>query len=105
MIALALLAAQPKQEIGGGLVFDAFRNDEAAGLAWNDGFRPSDGVALTSAGGGVRFTFPNEWRADLGVAVPLGFRAPDNSSRSARFLLSLSSALKLCPQRGLGPCI
>ncbi len=76
-----------------------------AGLAWNDGFRPSDGVALTSAGGGVRFTFPSEWRADLGVAVPLGFRAPDNSTRSARFLLSLSSALKLCPQRGQGPCI
>ncbi|MGY3450750.1 ShlB/FhaC/HecB family hemolysin secretion/activation protein [Bradyrhizobium sp. USDA 4353] len=76
-----------------------------AGLAWNDGFRPSDGVALTSAGGGVRFTFPNDWRADLGVAVPLGYRAPDNTPRSARFLLSLSSVLKLCPQRGQGPCI
>ena len=76
-----------------------------AGLAWNDGFRPSDGVALTSAGAGIRFTFPNEWRADLGVAVPLGYRAPDNTTRSARLLLSLSSALKLCPQRGQGPCI
>ncbi|WP_257170360.1 ShlB/FhaC/HecB family hemolysin secretion/activation protein [Bradyrhizobium sp. SRS-191] len=76
-----------------------------AGLAWNYGFRPSDGVALTSAGGGVRFTFPNDWRADLGVAVPLGYRAPDNTQRSARFLLSLSSVLKLCPQRGQGPCI
>ncbi|NPV20979.1 ShlB/FhaC/HecB family hemolysin secretion/activation protein [Bradyrhizobium aeschynomenes] len=76
-----------------------------AGLAWNDGFRPSDGVALTSAGAGVRFTFPNDWRADLGVAVPLGYRAPDNSTRSARLLLTLSSVLKLCPQRGQGPCI
>ncbi|NPU09655.1 ShlB/FhaC/HecB family hemolysin secretion/activation protein [Bradyrhizobium sp. 83002] len=76
-----------------------------AGLAWNDGFRPSDGVALTSAGAGVRFTFPNDWRADLGVAVPLGHRAPDNSTRSARLLLTLSSVLKLCPQRGQGPCI
>jgi hemolysin activation/secretion protein len=76
-----------------------------AGLAWNDGFRPSDGVALTSAGAGVRFTFPNDWRADLGVAVPLGYRAPDNSTRSPRLLLSLSSVLKLCPQRGQGPCI
>ncbi|NPU65851.1 ShlB/FhaC/HecB family hemolysin secretion/activation protein [Bradyrhizobium sp. 83012] len=76
-----------------------------AGLAWNDGFRSSDGVALTSAGAGVRFTFPNDWRADLGVAVPLGHRAPDNSTRSARLLLTLSSVLKLCPQRGQGPCI
>ncbi|GLH82341.1 heme utilization protein [Bradyrhizobium sp. SSBR45G] len=76
-----------------------------AGLAWNDGFRPSDGVALTSAGAGMRFTFPNDWRADLGVAVPLGYRAPDNSTRSARLLLTLSSVLKLCPQRGQGPCI
>ncbi|WP_315725955.1 MULTISPECIES: ShlB/FhaC/HecB family hemolysin secretion/activation protein [unclassified Bradyrhizobium] len=76
-----------------------------AGLAWNDGFRPSDGVALTSAGAGVRFTFPNDWRADLGVAVPLGYRAPDNTTRSARLLLTLSSVLKLCPQHGQGPCI
>ncbi|MGJ5181766.1 ShlB/FhaC/HecB family hemolysin secretion/activation protein [Bradyrhizobium oligotrophicum] len=76
-----------------------------AGLAWNDGFRPSDGVALTSAGAGVRFTFPNDWRANVGVAVPLGYRAPDNSTRSARLLLTLSNMLKLCPQRGQGPCI
>ncbi|MDU6834474.1 MAG: ShlB/FhaC/HecB family hemolysin secretion/activation protein, partial [Bradyrhizobium sp.] len=76
-----------------------------AGLAWNDGFRPSDGVALTSAGAGVRFTFPNDWRADLGVAVPLGYRAPDNSTRGVRLLLSLSSVLKLCPQRGQGACM
>ncbi|CAL79216.1 Putative secreted protein related to heme utilisation [Bradyrhizobium sp. ORS 278] len=76
-----------------------------AGLAWNFGFRPSDGVALTSAGAGVRFTFPNDWRADLGVAVPLGYRAPDNSTRSARLLLSLSSVLKMCPQRGQGSCL
>ncbi|MGJ4930214.1 ShlB/FhaC/HecB family hemolysin secretion/activation protein [Bradyrhizobium sp. HKCCYLS2038] len=76
-----------------------------AGLVWNDGFRPSDGVALTSAGAGVRFTFPNDWRADLGVAVPLGYRAPDNTTRGARLMLSLSSVLKLCPQRGQGPCI
>ncbi|CCE08088.1 putative secreted protein related to heme utilisation [Bradyrhizobium sp. STM 3843] len=76
-----------------------------AGLVWNDGFRPSDGVALTSVGAGIRFTFPNEWRADLGVAFPLSYRAPDNDTRSARFLLSLSSAVKLCPQRGQGPCL
>jgi hemolysin activation/secretion protein len=76
-----------------------------AGLAWNDGYRPWDGVTLTSAGAGVRFTFVNDLRADLSVAFPLSYRAPDNDTRDARFLLSLSSALKLCPQRGQGPCL
>jgi hemolysin activation/secretion protein len=76
-----------------------------AGLAWNDGYRPWDGVALTSAGAGVRFTFVNDLRADLSVAFPLSYRAPDNDTRSARFLVSLSTALKLCPQRGQGHCL
>jgi hemolysin activation/secretion protein len=76
-----------------------------AGLAWNDGDRPSDGMALTSAGAGVRFTFVNDLRADLSVAFPLSYRAPDNDTRSARFLVSLSTALKLCPQRGQGHCL
>lgn len=76
-----------------------------AGLAWNDGYRPSDGIALTSAGAGVRLTLWNDLRADIGVAFPLSYRAPDNEARSARFLLSLSSDVKLCPQRGQGPCL
>jgi hemolysin activation/secretion protein len=76
-----------------------------AGLAWNDGYRPWDGVTLTSAGAGVRFNFVNDFRADLAVAFPLSYRAPDNDTRSARFLVSLSTALKLCPQRGQGPCL
>jgi hemolysin activation/secretion protein len=76
-----------------------------AGLAWNDGYRPWDGIALTSAGAGVRFTFINDLRADLSVAFPLSYRAPDNDTRSARFLFSLSTALKLCPQRGQGHCL
>jgi hemolysin activation/secretion protein len=76
-----------------------------AGLAWNDGYHPWDGVALTSVGAGVRFNFINDLRADLSVAFPLSYRAPDNDTRSARFLVSLSTALKLCPQRGQGPCL
>ena len=76
-----------------------------AGLAWNDGYRPWEGGALTSAGAGVRFTFVNDLRADLSVAFPLSYRAPDNDTRSARFLVSLSTALKLCPQRGQGQCL
>jgi hemolysin activation/secretion protein len=76
-----------------------------AGLAWNDGYRPSDGTALTSVGAGVRLTLWNDLRADIAVAFPLSYRAPDNEARSARFLLSLSSALKLCPQHGQGACL
>src|SRR5712671_5419718 len=70
-----------------------------AGAAWNDGYSYADGLSLTSAGGGVRFFLGGDLRADIGVAVPLGYRAPDNSSRSARLLFSLSNSFKLCPER------
>jgi hypothetical protein len=39
------------------------------------------------------------------VAFPLSYRAPDNSSRSARLLFSLSSAFKLCPQKTQLRCL
>ena len=69
-----------------------------AGVAWNDGFSYTDGIALTSAGAGVRFFLGSDLQADIAVAFPLSYRAPDNSSRSARLLFSLSSAFKACPQ-------
>ena len=47
----------------------------------------------------------DDWQADVGVAVPLSYRAPDNSSRSARLLFSLSSAFKLCPARATTRCL
>ena len=71
-----------------------------AGAVWNDGFRPSDGLALTSVGAGVRFFFFDDLQADIGVALPLSYRASDNPRRDARLLFSLSNALKLCPERG-----
>ena len=70
-----------------------------AGAVWNDGYRIGDGLALTSAGGGVRLFLWDGLQADIGVAFPLSYRAPDNSMRSARLLFSLSNALKLCPER------
>ena len=76
-----------------------------AGAVWNDGFRIGDGLALTSAGGGIRFFFFDDLQADIGVAFPLSYRAPDNSTRSARLLFSISNAIKLCPERGLGRCL
>lgn len=76
-----------------------------AGAVWNDGYRLGDGLALTSAGAGIRLFLWDDLQADLGVAFPLSHRAPDNSRRDARFLFTLSSAMKLCPQRGTGRCL
>ncbi|MGE0285790.1 MAG: ShlB/FhaC/HecB family hemolysin secretion/activation protein [Bradyrhizobium sp.] len=76
-----------------------------SGLVWWDGLRPSDGTALTSAGGGVRLFLGGDLRADFGVAVPLGYRAPDNWARHPRFLFTLSNALKLCPERAATKCL
>lgn len=73
-----------------------------AGAVWNDGYRLSDGLSLTSAGAGVRFFLPDDLQADLGVAVPLSYRAPDDERRSPRFLFTLSSAFRLCPERERG---
>jgi len=69
------------------------------GVAWNSGYSLSEGLSLTSAGGGVRFFFAEGLQADIGGAVPLTYRAPDNPTRNARVLFSLTSALKLCPVR------
>jgi hemolysin activation/secretion protein len=66
-----------------------------AGAAWNDGFSYNDGLALTSAGAGVRFFLIGDLQSDIAVAFPLSYRAPDNSSRTARVLFSLSEAIKL----------
>jgi hemolysin activation/secretion protein len=76
-----------------------------AGAVWNDGFNLNDGLALTSAGGGVRLFMWDDLRADIGVAFPLSYRAPDNERRSARLLFSLSNTLKLCPERGQARCL
>ncbi|MGY3234849.1 hemolysin activation/secretion protein [Bradyrhizobium sp. USDA 4448] len=70
-----------------------------AGAVWNDGYRLSDGLSLTSAGAGVRLFLSHDLQADFGVAVPLSYRAPDNERRSPRFLFTLSSAFRLRPER------
>jgi hemolysin activation/secretion protein len=66
-----------------------------AGAAWNDGFSYNDGLALTSAGAGVRFFLVGDLQSDIAIAFPLSYRAPDNSSRSAQVLFSLSNAFRL----------
>jgi hemolysin activation/secretion protein len=84
------------------LQFYAFTD---SGVVWNDGYHPWDGLSLVSAGGGVRFFFTEDLQADITVAFPLSYRAPDNSERSARVLFSVSNALKFCPERSSGRCI
>ncbi len=76
-----------------------------AGAAWNDGYNYTDGLALTSAGLGARFFLADDLRADIAVAAPLSYRAPDNTTRSARVLFSLSNSFKLCPERALARCL
>jgi hypothetical protein len=44
-------------------------------------------------------------QADVAVAFPLGYRAPENSMRTARLLFSLSSAFRACPDRGQAYCL
>ena len=75
-----------------------------AGTAWNDGYNITDGLALTSVGAGVRFFLGDTLSADIGVAFPLNYRAPDNETRSARFLFSLSNSFRLCPAKPQANC-
>jgi hemolysin activation/secretion protein len=75
-----------------------------SGVAWNSGFNYTDGISLVSVGGGVRFFLANNTQADLSVAVPLSYRAPDNPGRDVRVLFSLTSALELCPARASTHC-
>ncbi len=76
-----------------------------AGTAWNHGYSYTDGLALTSAGLGARFFLGDDLRADIAVAAPLSYRAPDNTPRSARVLFSLSNSFRLCPERALARCL
>jgi hemolysin activation/secretion protein len=69
------------------------------GAVWNVGYKLTEGLSLTSAGGGVRFFLADNLTLDLGAAVPLTFRAPDNVDRHPRLLLTLSNSLRLCPER------
>jgi hemolysin activation/secretion protein len=76
-----------------------------SGVAWNAGFNYTDGISLVSVGGGVRFFLSNATQADISVAVPLSYRAPDNPGRDVRVLFSLTSAIELCPTRASTHCL
>lgn len=75
-----------------------------SGVAWNVGYTYSDGLSLASAGGGVRLFLDGDLNIDIGVGVPLSYRSPDNSTRSARLLFSLSNSFRMCPERAQLSC-
>jgi hemolysin activation/secretion protein len=74
------------------------------GAVWNVGYGYRDGLSLTSAGGGMRLFFDGDLRADVGVGVPLSYRAPNNNNRSPVLLFSLSNAFRLCPEQARFGC-
>jgi hemolysin activation/secretion protein len=76
-----------------------------SGVSWNVGYRYTDGISLVSVGGGVRWFLTNNTQADLGVAVPLSYRAPDDPARDVRVLFSFTTALELCPTRASTRCL
>jgi hemolysin activation/secretion protein len=76
-----------------------------SGVAWNTGYNYTDGISLISVGGGVRFFLINNTQADLSVALPLNYRAPDNPGRDVRVLFTLTTALELCPVRASTRCL
>ncbi len=75
-----------------------------SGVAWNVGYRYTDGLSLTSIGVGARFFLADDLQAGIGLAFPLTYRASDNFNHGARLLFSLSSALRLCPERARLSC-
>jgi len=69
------------------------------GAAWNYGDGRDNVLSLTSAGAGVRFYLPDELLADLTITVPLQSHSLISINHGPRFLLSVSKAFEVCPNR------
>ena len=69
------------------------------GAVWNHGAARDDVNSLSSAGGGVRFYFADEFQADLTFAAPVAYHSPTSIYHGLRFLFSVSKAFKVCPHR------
>ena len=60
--------------------------------------------SLASAGGGVRFNLAGGVEADIGIAVPLTYRAPANRKHEPRLYFLLSKSFKFCPDQNQMRC-
>jgi hemolysin activation/secretion protein len=69
------------------------------GAVWNHGAGRNDVSSLSSAGAGVRFSFADEFLADLTIAAPVAYHSPTSIYHGLRFLFSLSKSFEVCPQR------
>lgn len=66
---------------------------------------PKDIVqSLSAAGGGVRLQLDDSVEAGITIAAPLSYNSPSKGGRGATVLLSLSTVLKACPERGEWHC-
>lgn len=66
---------------------------------------PKDIVqSLSAVGGGVRLQLNDSVEAGITVAAPLSYHSPSRGARGATVLLSLSTVLKACPERGEWRC-
>jgi hemolysin activation/secretion protein len=54
---------------------------------------------LSSAGIGLRLQLPNDTLASVAFAVPVSYSSQTEEFRQYRVLFSISSALKICPER------
>lgn len=60
--------------------------------------------SLSAVGGGVRLQLNDSVEAGITVAAPLSYNSPTRGGRGATVLLSLSTVLKACPERGEWRC-
>jgi hemolysin activation/secretion protein len=56
-------------------------------------------ISLSSAGGGVRFYFKEDFQADVGIAFPLTYRTITNDDHSPRVYFVVAKAFKFCPHQ------
>jgi len=75
------------------------------GAVWNYGEGRDDVFSLTSGGAGVRFYLPDELLADLTITAPLQSHSPTGINHGPRFLLSVSKAFEVCPNRVQMRCL
>jgi hemolysin activation/secretion protein len=71
------------------------------GRVWDFG---NGATSLSSAGGGIRFYFPEQLQAGIEVAVPLTYRPSTNPDRDPRTFFFIAKSFKFCPEKTWARC-